>query len=102
MDILVCLEGSASTASAMKLAFAIARAQRASLVGLAIVDEPDILAGAATSIGGTSYRKDRDAAMLDDAHAHARDWLDTFVQRGRGGRRGSRSVPPSSPAAPPR
>jgi nucleotide-binding universal stress UspA family protein len=83
MDILVCLEGSPSTASTVKLAFELARVQRASLVGLAIIDEPDILAGAATSIGGTSFRKDRDAALLSDAHARARDWLDTFVQRGR-------------------
>jgi nucleotide-binding universal stress UspA family protein len=83
MDILVCLEGSASTASAIDLAIELARSLPAALVGLAIVDEPDIVAGAATSIGGASFRKDRDAALLEDAHVRARAWLDGFVARGR-------------------
>ncbi|HEU4733330.1 MAG TPA: universal stress protein [Kofleriaceae bacterium] len=91
MDILVCLEGSPSTERAIEVAFAIAlelrhadpAAQPATLVGLAIVDEPDIVAGAATSIGGASFRKDRDAALLDDARARARGWLDALVARGR-------------------
>jgi len=83
MDILICLEGSVSSASAISVAIAIARSIRASLVGLAIVDEPDIVAGAATSIGGASYRKDRDTALLEDAHAKAREWLDGFTARGR-------------------
>lgn len=79
MDILICLEGSGSSASAVGLALALAGVIRATVVGLAIVDEPDIVAGAATSIGGASYRKDRDAALLDDAHARAREWLEGFV-----------------------
>jgi nucleotide-binding universal stress UspA family protein len=83
MDILICLEGSGSSASAVELALALAGVVRATVVGLAIVDEPDIVAGAATSIGGASYRKDRDAALLDDAHAQAREWLDGFVARAR-------------------
>ncbi len=51
MDILVCLEGSACSASAIDVAIGFARDLGATLVGLAIVDEPDIVAGAATSIG---------------------------------------------------
>ena len=83
MDILICLEGSGSSTSAVALALALAGVIRASVVGLAIVDEPDIVAGAVTSIGGASYRKDRDAALLADAHARAREWLDGFVARAR-------------------
>jgi nucleotide-binding universal stress UspA family protein len=83
MDILVCLEGSPSSARAIEVAFEVAHAVRATLVGLAIIDAPDIVAGAATSIGGASYRKDRDDALLADAHARASEWLDGFVERGR-------------------
>ena len=74
MEILVCLEGSDGTARAVEVAIDLARRLPAGLVGLAIVDEPDIVAGAATSIGGASYRRDRDAALLEDAHRRARSW----------------------------
>ncbi len=82
MDILVCIEGSASSASAIDVAIDVARDLGATLVGLAIVDEPDIVASEPTSIGGGSYKKDRDAALLADAHVQARAWLDGFVARG--------------------
>jgi nucleotide-binding universal stress UspA family protein len=81
-EILVCLEGSASTASAADVAFELARSLPATLVGLAVVDEPDIVAGEATSIGGAAFRKDRNAALLADAHDRAREWLDDFIARG--------------------
>jgi nucleotide-binding universal stress UspA family protein len=91
MDILVGLEGSPSTARAIDVAIEVAtqvttdlgRTRPATLTGLAIVDEPDIVAGTATSIGGASFRKDRDAALLEDARARARGWADAFVARGR-------------------
>ncbi|HET7503327.1 MAG TPA: universal stress protein [Kofleriaceae bacterium] len=82
MDILVCLEGSPSTARAIEVALELARSLPATLVGLAVVDEPDIVAGAATSIGGASFRRDRDAALLEDARERARDWLDGLIARG--------------------
>ena len=81
MEILVCLEGSDGTARAVEIAIDLARRLPAGLVGLAIVDEPDIVAGAATSIGGASYRRDRDTALLEDAHRRARSWLTGFVAR---------------------
>ena len=83
MEILVCLEGSASTHRAVDVAIDLARTLPAGLVGLAIVDAPDIVAGAATPIGGASYRRDRDAALLADAHQHARAWISNFLTRGR-------------------
>ncbi|HEY0482565.1 MAG TPA: universal stress protein [Kofleriaceae bacterium] len=82
-EVLVCLEGSASTERAAGVAIELARTLPATLVGLAIVDEPDIVAGSPTSIGGASFRKDRNAALLEDAHQLARGWLDGFVARGR-------------------
>jgi nucleotide-binding universal stress UspA family protein len=51
------------------------------LTGLAIVDEPDIRAGAASGIGGSSYKRQRDDALLEDAARQARAWLDAFAQR---------------------
>jgi len=82
MSILVCLEGSASSASAIACAIDFAQALATPLTGIAIVDEPDIVAATATGIGGASYRKDRDATLLADAHAHAAVWLHDFAARG--------------------
>lgn len=92
MQLLVCLEGSDGTARAVEVAIELARALPAGLVGLAIVDEPDIVAGAATSIGGASYRRDRDAALLEDAHRHARTWRTRFVARCRAAGVASRAL----------
>ena len=83
MEILICLEGSASTHRAVDVAIDLARVLPAGLVGLAIVDAPDIVAGAATRIGGASYRRDRDAALPAGAHHHARAWIADFLVRGR-------------------
>src|SRR3978361_1960292 len=80
-DILVCLEGSASSARATALAIELARAQAARRVGVAIIDEPDIRAGAATSIGGASFRQHRDDALLKDASLHAHEYLVRFEAR---------------------
>jgi nucleotide-binding universal stress UspA family protein len=78
-EILVCLEGSPSTDAATRLAIDLARAQQASLAGLAIVDEPDIRAGAATSIGGSSFKRERDDALVAEARQRAQDALERFA-----------------------
>jgi nucleotide-binding universal stress UspA family protein len=80
-QILVCLEGSPSSEAGTRVAIDIARTLRATLVGLAIVDEPDIRAGAAVGIGGSSYKHDRDETLVADAHKHAADWLALFERR---------------------
>jgi nucleotide-binding universal stress UspA family protein len=80
-DLLVCLEGSPSSERATELAIEIAREQSARLLGLAIVDEPDILAGAATSIGGASFRQHRDEVLLEDARKHVQEYLTRFEAR---------------------
>jgi nucleotide-binding universal stress UspA family protein len=80
-QILVCLEGSASGQSAIDVAIGLGRELEATLVGLAIVDEPDIRAGAATGIGGSAFKVQRDEALLEDAHQHARAWCEAFATR---------------------
>jgi len=77
-SILVCLEGSASSKAATQTAIEIARECRASVVGLAIIDEPDICAGTPTGAWGASYKHERDQHLLSDARTHAADWLAEF------------------------
>lgn len=80
-EILVCLEGSGSGASAQSYAIALAKEQLAALTGMVIVDEPDIRAGTPTSIGGTAFKHERDETLLADAKARAADWLAAFQTR---------------------
>jgi nucleotide-binding universal stress UspA family protein len=80
-NILVCLEGSPSTAAAVRLAIEVAKPLSAHLAGLAIVDEPDIRAGTPTSIGGSSFKHERDDALVAEAHKHAADAMALFERR---------------------
>lgn len=80
-EILVCLEGSPSSDAAIRTAIEIARALSATLVGLAVVDEPDIRAGAAVGIGGASFKHERDETLIADAHQHATEWLAALERR---------------------
>src|SRR4051812_21012702 len=80
-EVLVCLEGSPSSEAATWVAIEIAATLGAGLAGLAIVDEPDIRAGAAAGIGGSSFKHGRDETLLADAKAHAADWLALFERR---------------------
>lgn len=82
MEILVCLEGSASTARAVDVAIDLARSLPAGLVGLAVVDQAD-LTGAAPRIGRARVRPGARAAPRGDARQRARAWLADFVTRGR-------------------
>jgi nucleotide-binding universal stress UspA family protein len=80
-EALVCLEGSESSDAATRTAIAIAAEVGAKLVGLAIVDEPDIRAGTATGIGGSSFKHERDEALLAEARTRAGDALALFERR---------------------
>ncbi len=80
-DILVCLEGSPSTEAATRLGIDIASTCKAQLAGLAIIDEPDIRAGAAMGIGGSAFKHERDEALMLDARKHADDWVALFERR---------------------
>jgi len=80
-DILVCLEGSPSSLCATELALRLGSSLQATLVGLAVVDEPSIRAGTATGIGGSSYKQQRDAELLKDGHERAAQWMEAFLAR---------------------
>ena len=80
-SILVGLEDSGSTERATDLAMTLAQTHGATLVGLAIIDEPDITSGAAMGIGGTSFKHDRDQALILDAHQRAREFEQRFLVR---------------------
>ena len=79
--ILVCLEGSPSSIAATNVAIETARRLAATVVGLAIVDEPDIRAGTPTSIGGASFKNERDETLVADARKQATLWLTAFADR---------------------
>jgi nucleotide-binding universal stress UspA family protein len=80
-SLLIGLEGSGGTDRATSLAIEIAQAQAASLVGLAIIDVPDITAGAAMGIGGSSFKQDRDRTLILDAHQRAGEFEQLFLER---------------------
>jgi nucleotide-binding universal stress UspA family protein len=80
-EILVCLEGSPSSEAATRTAIEVARERHATLVGMVVVDKPDIYAGAPAGIGGSSFKRERDKALFADAQAHATVWLRTFEHR---------------------
>ena len=80
-EALVCLESSLSSEAATRLAISIAADCGAKLVGLVIVDEPDIRAGVATGIGGSSFKHERDEALVADARKRAADCLALFERR---------------------
>jgi len=77
-NILLCLEGSRSSDAATRACIQIAREGHATVTGMAIVDKPDIVAGAAMGIGNSAFKHQRDDALLADARIHAEDWLAQF------------------------
>ena len=80
-SILIALEESAGTDRATELANDLAQTHGAGLVGLGIIDVPDITAGAAMGIGAASFKHDRDQALIQDAHQRAREFEQRFLER---------------------
>jgi len=80
-SLLIGLEDSTGTERATQLAIELGRVLGATLVGLAIIDEPDIKAGTAMGIGASSYKQERDKTLLEEAHQRAREHEQTFVAR---------------------
>jgi nucleotide-binding universal stress UspA family protein len=80
-SILIGLEESAGTDRATAMALEIAQTQGAKLIGLTIIDEPDITAGAAMGIGGSSYKHDRDKILMEEAHRRAHEFEESFLLR---------------------
>jgi nucleotide-binding universal stress UspA family protein len=81
--ILVGLEASEGTLRATELALALAGADGAALVGLAIIEAPSITSGAAMGIGGSTYKHERDETLLLDAKQQAREFEQRFLAAAR-------------------
>jgi len=79
--ILVCIDGSASSEETTLTAIKIARERDATLVGLAIVHEPDSHRGAHASLNGSSFAHRWHTSRAVDARAYAAMLLATFERR---------------------
>jgi nucleotide-binding universal stress UspA family protein len=80
-NILIGLDGSPFSEAATELGALWARRTQAMVVGLGVVDEPTILRPEPTGIGGGSWKSQRDAALLADAHARVATFLERFTAR---------------------
>ena len=76
-DILVCLEGSASTERAIELGLELAREHGARLVGLAIIDDPDLRPNPTPA----DLEQHRDLVLLESARLRAEATLAQFETR---------------------
>ncbi len=79
-SILIGLDGTRCSAKAVELAVRWAHRTEATLVGLAVVDEPAIRGGAMVPLGGDSYKEHSEEVRLQRAHQQATHFLDTFTQ----------------------
>lgn len=80
-SILVGLDGFACSDSAVDLGIEWAKRLNALVIGLGIVDEPGIRRPELVSIGGGSFKQERDASLLEEARDRIAQCLDRFVQR---------------------
>ena len=80
-NILVCIDGSASSEETTLTAIKIARERNASLVGMVLVHEPDSRAGAHTNIDGSSFVHRWSRWRHVDVQAYAAMLLATFQRR---------------------
>jgi nucleotide-binding universal stress UspA family protein len=80
-SILVPLDGSEYSETALVLGIRWARRTGATLVGLGIVDEPTICRPEATGIGGSSFKRHRDELRLKEARARIAGFLDRFTRQ---------------------
>jgi nucleotide-binding universal stress UspA family protein len=79
--ILVGIDGSPFGASALELAIRWARRFDAMVVGLGVVDEPNIHRAEALPIGATNYKSMKGKAMFADARKKVERFLESFALR---------------------
>jgi nucleotide-binding universal stress UspA family protein len=79
--ILVGLDGSPHSASAIELGIQWAKRHDALLVGLGIVDEPTIRQAEAVPLGAAQFKRERDDALLAEARRHVEQYLQQFALR---------------------
>lgn len=80
-SILIGLDGSAYSTAALELGLRWARQLEATLVGLGIIDEPDICRPEPVPIGGNSFKQHRDETLLADARRRVEQFLERFTRR---------------------
>ena len=79
--VLVGLNGSECTAAAMEYAIALAAKHGASLVGVGVVDEPQLAAPESVPLGAGAFKQERDAAVVHTAHTTIDQVLAEFYRR---------------------
>jgi nucleotide-binding universal stress UspA family protein len=79
--ILVGLDGSEFSASAVDLGIGWARHFGVELVGIAVIDEPTIVRSAPMPIGGAVFKQHRDERLLADARRQVEEFLERFGDR---------------------
>src|SRR5262249_46058732 len=80
-SMLVGLDGSTSSPSAVELGLGYALRFDALLVGLGIIDEPTICRPEPVGIWGSFYKQRRDAHRLADARCQVKGFLEQFTSR---------------------
>ena len=80
-SILVGLDGSPNSRSAVDLGIGWAQKFDATLVGLGVIDEPTIRKPEPAPIGGGSFKKHRDEALVADARQKVEQFLEDFALR---------------------
>lgn len=79
--ILVGINGTESSSAAMEVAIALATRHGASLVGLGIVDVPHLTAPESVPLGAGAFKQERDATIVQTAHAEMDEILAAFNKR---------------------
>lgn len=80
-SILIGLDGSPHAHTAMELGFQWAKQFDALLVGIGVVDIPDICAARAVPIGGSSYKVQSDMVRMQRARQQVEHFLEDFALR---------------------
>jgi nucleotide-binding universal stress UspA family protein len=80
-SILIGLDGSAYSASALELGVRWARELGTLLVGLGVIDEPTIRRPKLVPLGATHFKEQSDQARLDHARQHVETFLEQFAVR---------------------
>lgn len=80
-SILIGLDGSAYSTTAVELGLRWAQRSGALLVGLGIVDAPTIREPEPVPIGGTAYKTERDEILVAEARQRVHQLLEHFTQR---------------------
>jgi len=79
-SILVALDGSTYSATAVQLAAQWAKRSNALVGGIGVIDEPTICAGEAFRVGGIAFEQFMKESRLADARMKVNRWLKSFEE----------------------